>query len=87
MTTVGIKELKSKLSAYLNEVRGGKSVLVTDHAEEVALVIPLSMEYRLVRSLEISGRASWSKGKPSGTEKGVTIQGEPLSTTILKERE
>lgn len=87
MSGVGIKELKAKLSAYINDVRKGSTVLVTDHGEEVALIIPLSDEYRLIRSLEMSGRASWSKGKPSGMEQGIAIRGKPLSLTILEERE
>jgi prevent-host-death family protein len=87
MRTVGIKELKAKLSAYINEVRSGKSVLITDHGEEVALVTPLSNEYRLIRFLEMSGRAQWSKGKPLGLENGIIVKGEPLSSTILEKRE
>jgi prevent-host-death family protein len=87
MRTVGIKELKAKLSAYINEVRAGKGIIITDHGEEVALAIPLSDEYRLIRRLEISGKAHWSKGKPLGIKNGIVVRGEPLSVTILEERE
>jgi len=34
--TVGIKELKNNLSAYLREVRGGATLLVTDRNDIVA---------------------------------------------------
>lgn len=87
MKAVGIKELKTKLSAYINEVRAGKGIIVTDHGEEVALIIPLSDEQRLMRVLEASGKARWSLGKPVGLENGIIIRGEPLSATILEERE
>ena len=36
MKTVGIKELKNNLSAWLREVRGGATILVTDRNEVVA---------------------------------------------------
>ena len=36
MKTVGIRELKDRLSEYLRHVRGGESVLVTDRGEVVA---------------------------------------------------
>ena len=75
MRTVGIKELKAKLSAYINEVRSGKSVFITDHGEEVAPVVPLSNEYRLIRFLETSGRAQWSRGKPLGLDNGYYGKG------------
>ena len=33
MKTVGVRELKNRLSEYLREVRAGESVLVTDRGE------------------------------------------------------
>ena len=36
MKTVGVRELKNRLSEYLREVRAGESVLVTDRGEVVA---------------------------------------------------
>jgi prevent-host-death family protein len=38
--TVGIRELKNRLSEYLREVRLGESVLVTDRGEAVAELTP-----------------------------------------------
>ncbi len=38
LKTVGIKELKNNLSAYLREVRGGATVLVSDRDNIVAEV-------------------------------------------------
>jgi antitoxin (DNA-binding transcriptional repressor) of toxin-antitoxin stability system len=40
MKTVGVRELKNRLSAYLRAVRAGESVLVTDRGEVVAEVSP-----------------------------------------------
>ena len=40
MKTVGIRELKNRLSEYLRQVRSGESVLVTDRGEVVAVVSP-----------------------------------------------
>jgi antitoxin (DNA-binding transcriptional repressor) of toxin-antitoxin stability system len=36
MKTVGIKKLRDKLSAYLDVVRQGETILVTDHDEVIA---------------------------------------------------
>jgi prevent-host-death family protein len=87
MKTVGIKELKARLSSYINEVRSGAKILVTDHADEVALIAPLSDEYRLVQSLQKSGKMQWSRRKPRGLEKRIVVAGKPISATILEERE
>ena len=40
MKTVGIRELKNHLSAYLRRVRLGESVLVTDRGEVIAEFSP-----------------------------------------------
>ncbi|HUZ96685.1 MAG TPA: type II toxin-antitoxin system prevent-host-death family antitoxin [Edaphobacter sp.] len=40
MKSVGIRDLKNKLSEYVREVRSGEAVLVTDRGEVVAELIP-----------------------------------------------
>jgi antitoxin (DNA-binding transcriptional repressor) of toxin-antitoxin stability system len=40
MRTVGIRELKNRLSEYLRQVRAGESVLVTDRGEVIAEFSP-----------------------------------------------
>jgi antitoxin (DNA-binding transcriptional repressor) of toxin-antitoxin stability system len=40
MKTVGIRDLKNRLSEYVREVRGGEEILVTDRGEVVAELRP-----------------------------------------------
>ena len=40
MTKAKVSELKSKLSAYLAEVRGGATVIVYDRATPIARLVP-----------------------------------------------
>ena len=53
MKTVGLRELKNRLSEYVREVRSGEGVLVTDRGEIVAELVP-------------PGRATDGRGAPSG---------------------
>jgi len=85
MISVGIKELKAKLSNYVDKVRHGEEVVITEHGKEVALVLPISKERKAVKSLMDSGKAKWAGGKPEGM-KGVRIKGKLLSKTVLEER-
>lgn len=85
MISVGVKELKAKLSSYVDKVRHGEEVVITEHGKEVALVVPITRERKAVKSLLESGRAKWSGGKPAGVE-GIRIKGKPLSKTVLEER-
>ncbi len=41
MKTVGIRELKSRISDYLRAARSGESVVVTDRGEAIAEICPL----------------------------------------------
>ncbi len=86
MKTVGIRELKARLSSYIGETREGARIVITDHGEEIALICPLSEEYRLMTALEKTGKIWWTRGKPEGLEEGIEVKGEPLSATILEER-
>ncbi len=40
MKSVGLRELKNRLSEYVREVRSGEGVVVTDRGEVVAELIP-----------------------------------------------
>jgi prevent-host-death family protein len=40
MKSVGVRELKNRLSEYLREVRSGEAVLVTDRGDVVAEIVP-----------------------------------------------
>jgi antitoxin (DNA-binding transcriptional repressor) of toxin-antitoxin stability system len=78
MKTVGVRELKNRLSEYLRKVRAGESVLVTDRGEVVAEFSPpghgqadtsvpaglLALRRRGVVTLGSSGDASLYKALP-----------------------
>ena len=85
MISVGIKELKVKLSSYIDTVCGGEEIIISEHGNEVAIIIPISRERMTIKTLISSGRAKWSGGKPEGV-KGVKIKGKPVSKTVLEER-
>ena len=52
MKSVGVKELKARLSEYLRLVRAGETVLVTDRDEVVAELRPARRQRRGGESLE-----------------------------------
>lgn len=85
MHIVGIKELKAKLSSYVDKASHGEKIIITDHGKEVALIVPISSERHAISSLMEANKAKWDGGKPSGL-KGIHIKGKPLSETILEER-
>jgi prevent-host-death family protein len=58
MKTTAISELKAHLSDYLNQVKSGAEVLVTDRGKPVARIVPVSGKTR--------SRGSFSKMEKEG---------------------
>jgi prevent-host-death family protein len=87
--TVGIRELKARLSRYLALVKRGARITVSDRGRAVAVISPAKQE-ELDERLEAmlrDGLAKWSGGKPRGLERPVRLKkGPPISETILKDR-
>ena len=54
VTSTGIKELRSSLTETLERVKAGETVVVTDHGEPIARIVPIEPEgermARLIRA-------------------------------------
>lgn len=61
MKSVGIRELKARLSEYVRQVRQGRTLLVTDHGEVVAELRPAgdAAAQRAAQRLEEALAAGW----------------------------
>ncbi len=51
MKTGAISELKARLSEYLDQVRAGSEILVTDRRKPVARLLPISRSRNMKESL------------------------------------
>ena len=85
MVSVGIRELKERLSSYVLKVKHGETIVVTDHGKEVAILGPISSERSAAMQLVKEGKAKWIGGKPRGYT-DVTIKGKPISDTVREDR-
>ncbi|MFQ6045219.1 MAG: type II toxin-antitoxin system Phd/YefM family antitoxin [Gemmatimonadales bacterium] len=73
MRTVGIKQLKARLSEYLRVVRSGETVLVTDRDEVVAELRPVRARPAPREGIEdvLQGLAERGEITPAVREKGT----------------
>lgn len=83
---VGIRELKSKLSECVREVKRGGTIVVTDHGKGVARLVPEaeSVEER-IETLRKSGVISWSGHRLRPSRPHVRIHGKRTVSDILVE--
>lgn len=88
MAKVGVRELKNRLSHYLELAKNGEPITVTDRGREIALILPItrSREEERLMGLVRQGRASWSGGKPTGAAQRLHWPGKPLSEIVIEDR-
>ncbi|RMG84494.1 MAG: type II toxin-antitoxin system prevent-host-death family antitoxin [Candidatus Dadabacteria bacterium] len=91
MHTVGVRELKARLSHYLRLARGGEPVMITDRGRPVARLVPEpgpDPETRGLWEMAARGlvRLPEGAGKPLLDFELMEIPGRPLSDTVLEDR-
>jgi prevent-host-death family protein len=88
MATVGVRELKNRLSEFLRRVAAGERITVTDRGRPVAVVIPPDENEEVARVMAMvkEGLARWGGGKPRGSSRPVKVKGRPISETMLEDR-
>jgi prevent-host-death family protein len=83
---VGIRELKSKLSECVREVKKGATIVVTEHGRRVARLVPEadSVEERL-ETLKNAGTILWSGRRLSTAKPDVRARGKRTVADIVVE--
>lgn len=92
MSTVGVKELKNRLTHYLRRTKQGDEVVVTERGKPIALIQPIqlaeravSLDARLAR-LAAQGLVVLPTHKPLRRARRVKVSGAPISRTIVEDR-
>jgi prevent-host-death family protein len=88
VATVGIRELKNRLSELLHRASDGERITVTDRGRPVAVIGPpeASAEDEAVVRMVREGLARWEGGRPPATRRTYRIRGKPLSDTVIEGR-
>jgi prevent-host-death family protein len=94
MKTVGVAELKARLTTYLKRVKSGDEVLITERGEPVAKLVPLTVaERRGTRweRLAKAGLLRLGRGRVPKScltpPEGPQEIGEAVLAALLSERE
>lgn len=88
MATVGIRDLKNRLSEFLRRVADGERITVTDRGKPIAVISPPeeAAEDEALRALVREGLAQWAGGKPRFPARRIRIRGKPISDTVIEGR-
>ena len=86
---IGIRELKSTLSKCVREVKAGRTIVVTDHGQPVARIVPETLSLRdRVEALRKAGAIAWSgrrlrAARPAGSVRGA----KTVADLVVEDRE
>lgn len=87
--TVGIRQLKEQLSHYVEQVKAGATVVITERGTPVGRIVPVapSLEIRL-QQLADAQLLAWSGRKLVPREPVVRSQGtKTVADLLLEDRE
>jgi len=92
--TIGIREMKTRLSCYLKDVKRGEELLISERGKPIARIVPVGapaeegkLHSALVK-LALSGAIILppSYKPPRPPKVGKKVKGSPFSQAILEDR-
>lgn len=87
--TVGVRELKTRLGGYLQQVRLGRTLVITDRGEPVAELKPLRSavgEEAKLEQLKALGAVTRLENRALAPFRPVRGRGPSVSDAIIEER-
>ena len=87
--SVGVRELKTRLSEYLRQVKSGRTIVITEHGKVVGRLIPasLSLEAR-IDALRRAGLISWSGKRLKSMAPVARMRGpRTVADLLIEDRE
>ncbi|MBN1890148.1 MAG: type II toxin-antitoxin system prevent-host-death family antitoxin [Thermoflexales bacterium] len=84
--SVGVRELKTRLSEYLRQVKTGQTIVITEHGQPVGRIVPATrtIDARL-RAMVQAGLIAWSGKKLSLMAPVARAHGERSVADLLVE--
>jgi prevent-host-death family protein len=85
--TIGVRELRQNLSVYLDRVKKGEALTVTEHGRAVALLRPLPAATSILDRLAAEGRVRRPTRTPSSLRPALKIAlDRPLAAILADDR-
>ena len=88
--TVGARELKTRLGGYLQQVRQGRTLVITDRGEPVAELKPLcrtGAHDAVLEQLKALGTVTQPENRPLAPFRPVRSRGPSVSDAIIDDRD
>ena len=86
--SVGVRELKNQLSAYLDRVKAGEEITVTEHGRPIARLTSVAADVDRMASLIAAGivRPASAKRRRLPSKRVKLADGDPLAELVAQQR-
>ena len=87
--SVGVRELKARLSQYLRQVKEGKSIVITEHGRPIGRIMPAGASLReRTQAMVRAGLADWNGQGLAPREPIVANKSEvSVSDLLIRDRQ
>jgi prevent-host-death family protein len=83
---IGIRELKATLSQCIREVKAGRALVVTEHGDPVARIVPETASLReRLDALRQAGTVAWSGRRLRRIEPVARVRGKRTVADLVSE--
>lgn len=83
---VGVRELRTRLSEYLRQVKAGRTVVITEHGRQVGRIVPATQPVEVsLQGMAQSGLVAWSGSKLTPSPPAARVRGEGTVADLLVE--
>jgi prevent-host-death family protein len=83
---VGVRDLRQKLSHYLDIVRAGQAVAITEHGKVIAQLVPAETGLKgRLEALQSAGMIKWRGNKLAVAEPVARLRGKKTVADIVSE--
>jgi prevent-host-death family protein len=84
---IGVRELKSRLSAHLGRVKAGETLVVTERGRPIAKLVPVEASAlpTPIARLLASGQATWSGQRVPSFDPLPLTAGGPTAAEMISE--
>ena len=87
--SVGVRELKSRLSEYLRQVKAGQTVVITEHGQPVGRIVPAAQSRaEKIQAMIDAGLAEWNGEKLKPMKPVARVRGKrTVADIVIENRE
>ena len=87
--SVGVRELKTRLSEYLRQVKAGRTIVITERGQPVGRIVPATQSRdEKIQAMIAAGLIAWSGKKLKPTKPVARTRGKKtVSDLVIENRE